>query len=56
MVAQSSLGFYLHCNAAGLSSPTGDGVAGANVENMDDFNIQGPTLVIGLCSRSPTGL
>lgn len=56
MVAQFSMDFHLYCNAAGLSSPTGDGMADADIENIRGLNNQGPTLGIGLCFESPTGL
>lgn len=53
MVAQLSVD-DLYCNAAGLPSPTGDGIVDTNIENIKNFNDQGPTLGIGLCSGSPT--
>lgn len=44
----------LYCNAEGSPRPTGDGIVDANTEDIKDFNDQGPTLGIGLCSGSPT--
>lgn len=43
----------LYCNAAGSPSPTGDGIVDDNSEDIKDFNDQGQTLGIGLCTGSP---